>query len=301
MIIKERNQSISHQILRSLDARMELASHEKIQLEAQVKGFDGEKKFDDCFKEVESSGLVIHDLMLSTRDTTYQIDSLYITDNEVTIYEIKNYTGHYIYKNGSIYSDTGFILQDPVAQVNRKQSYLHNLLLSLGYSIKITSYVVFINFNFYIYLLPKTTQIVFAGQLKHHLSVLENSYKPPSSKAKTIADKLLNQQLKNYRPANLPTYTFDQLKKGLYCHTCNSWNCKISKQYLICSDCQFTETISSAVKRTLDEYKLLFPKQRLTLKIAKNWCGKSLSDSRIRRVLSTNYTLKHAGRSSHYI
>lgn len=301
MFIKERNQSISHQVLRSLDARMALSPYEKVQLNSQVKGFDGEKKFDDCFKEVELSGLVICDLMLSTRDTTYQIDTLYITDNEVTIYEIKNYTGHYIYKDGLIYSDNGFVLQDPVAQVKRKQSYLHNLLLSLGYSIKITSYVVFINFNFYIYLLPKTTQIVFAGQLKNHLSVLENSSKSPSYKAKKLADKLLNQHLRNYRPDNFPNYTFDQLKKGIYCHACNRWDCTISKQYLICSDCQFTETISSAVKRTLDEYKLLFPTQKLTLKTAKDWCGKGLSDSRIRRVLSANYTLKHAGRSSHYI
>lgn len=300
MIIKDRHPSVSQQILHSLNVRMTLSSLEETQLDALEKGYEGEMTFDGNVKEANLPGVMLCDLTLSARETTYQIDALYVTDKEVIIYEIKNYSGHYIYKDGLIYSDNGYVLQDPLAQVRRKQAYLHNLLLKINPSMKVSSYVVFINFDFYIYLLPKTSQIVFAGQLKNHLTKLAKANTSTTTKARQIADKLTSLNLKNYRPVHSPTYAYEQLKKGIYCAGCHSWNCSISRQYLICSDCQKVERLASAIKRTLDEFRLLFPNEKLSLKTARTWCGPEWTDTRIRRVLRNNYTLHHSGRSSYY-
>lgn len=300
MIIKKRKQAISHRILISLDNRMVLSAVEQAQLDTQEKGFEGECMFDEAIERIEASGLFICDLMLATRDTTYQIDALYISSSEVILYEIKNYTGQYAYKDGLMYSDSGFVLQDPLAQVKRKQSYIHNLLLKLNYSLNVTSYVVFIHSDFYIYSLPKTSQIIFSGQLPKHLASLSRKDSKRSHKSKMLAERLVAQHIDDFRPPNLPTYTFDQLKKGIYCAQCKSWNCSSSRQFFICNDCHYMEKGADAINRTLDEFHILFPQESLSLKTASLWCGPTCSDTRVRSVLKKHYHLHHSGRSSYY-
>lgn len=155
MILKERKKSISHRILEALNNRMTLSTGELVQYANQIKGFEGEKMFDHILNESGIDALVINDLLLSTRDTFYQIDSLMITDEKIYLYEVKNYSGTFAYKDTGLYSTSGHAIQDPVAQAERKRSYLYNLLIQLGYSIEIEVHVVFINTECYIYDLLK--------------------------------------------------------------------------------------------------------------------------------------------------
>src|SRR5690554_2514868 len=113
MILKERAKSVSHLILESLNNRKTLSSTEKTQYENQMKGYAGEQLFDSYIQEVHPDGLVINDLLLSTRDTYYRIDSLLITPDHIYLYEVKNYSGSYLYKDGSVFSESGHVLQDP--------------------------------------------------------------------------------------------------------------------------------------------------------------------------------------------
>ena len=133
MILKERSKSVSHRVLDSLNYRMALSHAEKMQYENVIKGFNGELAFDRILNESAISGLIINDLLLSARDTFYQIDSLLITDETIYLYEVKNYRGTYVYKDNSLYASSGHAVQDPVAQADRKRAYLHNLLLKLPF------------------------------------------------------------------------------------------------------------------------------------------------------------------------
>ena len=98
----------------------------------QVKGFEGEQCFDEIMTFHNPRGFVINDLLIGTQETFYQIDSLLITSDHIYLYEVKNYSGSYYYKDGVIHSKSGHELQDPVAQAERKRAYLHNLLLNLN-------------------------------------------------------------------------------------------------------------------------------------------------------------------------
>lgn len=182
MILKERSKSISHRILEVLNNRTTLSAGEKVQYANQKKGFDGELTFDQIQKESGINGLILNDLLLSTRDTSYQIDALVITDQKIYLYEVKNYSGTFVYKDNGLYSTSGHAIQDPVAQAERKRSYLYNLLIQLGYSIDIEVYVVFINSNCYIYDLPKKDAILFAGQLAGHFKDLADTLPKQSNK-----------------------------------------------------------------------------------------------------------------------
>lgn len=250
--------------------------------------------------ESDLPGLVICDLFLSTRDTHYQIDALYITEGHTYIYEIKNYSGSYTYKDGFIYSESGYVLQYPIAQVERKQSYLHNLLFSTGHRIELSSYVIFINPDLYIFSLPETSEVIFSGQLLPHFARLSRHTKKVSAKTLALSDKLISLHVDDYRPANLPDYTFHQLKKGIYCPVCREFNCQTTRQFRICSHCHFKEKSAHAIERTLAEFRLLFPDDKLTRRQANAWCGLEWSSNRIKHALLNNFELNHSGRSSYY-
>lgn len=300
MILKERTKSVSHLILESLNSRKTLSSVEKAQYDNQVKGFAGEQQFDRAMKAADLPGLVLNDVLLSTRDTYYQIDSLVVTDDHIHLYEVKNYTGAYTYRDGMLHADSGHVLQDPVAQAERKRSYLHNLLLNHGYHLEISVHVVFINPDFYIYSLPKRPDILFAGQLSGHFSQLSQTLPKQKDKALPLAKKLIALQNVTYRPTNLPDYTRDQLKTGILCPKCFSFEYERSRQMRTCSSCRYREKASEALQRSINEFALLFPTVPLTKQAAYDWCGKDWSTSRIKRVLTSNYQVKSAGRGSYY-
>ncbi|SFC09605.1 Nuclease-related domain-containing protein [Alkalibacterium subtropicum] len=300
MILKERTKSVNHLIYESLNSRMTLSSYEKVQYDNQVKGFLGEQVFDDCMKTCQPDGLIIQDLLLSTRDTFYQIDSLLITPNHIYLYEVKNYSGSYHYKDGMIQSEAGYALQDPVAQADRKRAYLYNLLLNHGMQTEVSSHVVFINPDFYIYAFPEQKAVLFSGQLSAHFKNLYQDITAPGHLSTSIADKLIRMHITHYRPTNLPDYSFDQLKKGIVCPNCFSFRHTHSRQTRTCLNCGAQEKISEAIHRSIEEYRLLFPDTPVKKADIYEWCGHDLSKSRIQTVLKTHYCRKQSGLGSYY-
>ncbi|WP_071847835.1 nuclease-related domain-containing protein [Alkalibacterium sp. 20] len=300
MILKERTKSINHLLLESLNYRMDLSFNEKILYENQIKGLKGEQLFDDCMNDCQLPGLIINDLLISIRDTYYQIDSLLIKADHIYLYEVKNYSGNYHHRDGSLFSESGHALQDPLAQANRKRAYLFNLLLNFGYQTEITSYVVYINPDFYIYSLPSTRFIIFAGQLPKHFNDLVKQLPNATDLIAALGDKLVKLHDYNFRPTNLPEYNFDQLQKGILCPECFSFRHTASRQFLLCSDCGHQEKIAEAIHRSIEEFRLLFPAVLLTKDFIYEWCGGDCSKSRIQVVLKSNYRTHFAGRGTYY-
>ncbi|GEK90990.1 nuclease-related domain-containing protein [Alkalibacterium kapii] len=264
MILKERTKSVTHRILESLDHRTTLSLSEKTQYDNQFKGYAGELQFDNKMKEAGVPGILISDLLLSTRDTSYQIDSLLITDTCIYLYEIKNYTGSYHYKEGDISSDSGHLIHNPMNQAERKRAYLHNLLLINGYQINIIAYVVYINPDYYIYSLPKSPAILFAGQLTSHFESLSGQASIQDHKYLTLAKKLLVMHNNSYRPLNLPDYPLESLFKGIMCSECFSFGYTVSRQIRTCTICGHKEKSADAIHRSIEEFRLLFPEKLVT-------------------------------------
>lgn len=300
MILKERTKSITHLILESLNARMTLSAHEKNQYEKQIKGFEGEQLFDECMMTNQPDGLIIQDLLLSTRDTFYQIDALLITDNRIYLYEIKNYSGCYNFKERTIYSTSGHALQDPVAQAERKRSYLFNLLMNMGHQIEVIPLVIYINPDFYIYDFPMNKSVIFAGQLASHFKTVTGEISKPTTLSTALAEKLIRLHNDLYRPQNMPNYKLDQLQQGIVCPNCFSFKHTISRQTRTCTHCGFKEPIAEAIYRSIKEYQRLFPDVPIKKQSIVEWCGNDLSKSRVQEVLKTQFCRKKNGRGSYY-
>lgn len=161
-------------------------------------------------------------------------------------------------------------------------------------------YVVFINSNCYIYDLPKKDAILFAGQLAGHFKDLADTLPKQSNKNLALAKQLIARHNPMYRPTNMPAYSFDKLKKGIRCSSCDSFSYTKSRQNIYCNVCGHKESAAQALHRSIEEFKLLFPETPLTKEIAHTWCGNDWKKSRVRKVLETHYRIHNRGRGSYY-
>lgn len=300
MLVKPRTKSITHLILESLHYRMNLFADDKRKYNNQIKGFQGEQVFDRFINHPQQAGFIVNDLFLSNKDTNYQMDSILILNKELIIYEVKNYTGEYRYKSGSFFSKNGYSLQNPVDQVNRKKSYLNNWLLNNGYSHKVNAYVIFINADFYIYNLPPTNTILFAGQLERHFNALVKASRSVKVQNKKLALALANQHNENYRPDNLPSYGFDSLKKGILCPSCFSFEHTDTRENRICTTCGHKEKIADAIYRSILEFQVLFPESPVSVPMIYEWCDRVYSKARIRRILNQKMNMYSNGPMTYY-
>lgn len=300
--MKKRTESTTHLILESLNNRMTLSFEDKMNYQNQVKGFEGECLFDQYLNHLEQPGIVINDLLLSTKNTSYQIDSLLLLNQQISIYEVKNYTGSYTYKDGTLFSESGHAIQDPLGQVNRKKSYLHNLLLNKGYTYSISACVVYADSDFYIYSLPQTKSILFHGQLENHFNQLlrKTGAHPVNREDKKLATHLVSLHNENYRPNHLPSYSFQDLKKGITCPKCFSFQFSRTGEKRKCDSCGFKEKIADAIYRSVLEFRLLFPEMKISVPTIRLWCGSVYNAYHVRSVLTKNFTRHSKGSKTFY-
>ncbi|WP_035051326.1 nuclease-related domain-containing protein [Carnobacterium pleistocenium] len=299
MLLKERTKSVTHRLLESLNFRMNLPAEEKVNYENQVKGFAGEKQFDAYMNQSNQSGLVLNDLVLTYRNTVFQIDSLLITTDVVYLYEVKNYAGPYFYREESFFTESGYKILNPLRQIDRSATFLHNVLLSLGYQLPIQPLIVFINPEFNLYSLLPNKLFLFSNQLPKYLHTLSNQNFSTTNKQLELGKKLSELHNETYRPDKLPNYDFDQLKKGILCPVCFSASYRDTRQTYFCAVCAHKETITSAIERSILEFRLLFPDSPITTNRIYQWCGASYSKERIRLILKMTYR-RHLSRQMTY-
>lgn len=302
MLIKERTKSTTHLVLESLNSRMNLSFEDAMNYQNQIKGWEGECFFDQLINHPHQTGLIINDLLLKTKNTYYQIDSLFISNQELTIYEIKNYSGKYTIKDGMLFAESGHFIQNPLAQVERKKAYLHNLLLNMGYQYTVSAYVAYVNPEFYIYEMPPNESILFYGQLKKHFQQLpqKNEKKWMSNQNFKVANYLVSQHQDNYPSNNLPEYSFKELRKGLFCPKCFSFKATNTRQNRICASCGYKEKIADAIYRGVLEFKLLFPEMKITVQNIEVWCGNTYANSRIQVLLTKKFNKFGKGPGTYY-
>lgn len=83
------------------------------------KGYEGELLFDSLTKKLRCECLILNDLLLEVNLTTFQIDSLIITQGKLFYYEVKNQEGDYYYEADKFFRKTKIETANPLLQVQR--------------------------------------------------------------------------------------------------------------------------------------------------------------------------------------
>lgn len=302
MIIKPRSESEELMLLRYLNVRMELSVKDLNYYSNLEKGFEGEKQFDARTKNLpDDHWHVLNDLLLEWNNSLFQIDSTLITGNTIHLFNVKNYDGDHYVNNGRWYRISGHEIKDPLLQLQRSESLLRQLIRNLGYHFKFKADLVFVNPHFHLYQAPMDLPIIFPAQLERFMNRLEKNSSLLTKKHTEFAQRLSSLHINESPYIQRPDYSFDQLRKGITCVSCNSLNTFFPDRIVICKTCGSRENVETSVLRSVDEFKFLFPNIPITTNIIFEWCKIIRSRKIIWRILSKNFKLVGNNKSSHYI
>ncbi|EKN68416.1 nuclease-related domain-containing protein [Schinkia azotoformans] len=308
MIYKHRTESKELMIYRVVNTRTTLSQSEMQYYWTLEKGYEGEVQFDHLLAPLQGEFIILNDLLFEINNTYFQIDSLLLAPEKIHLYDVKNFENDYIIDNDNnwysiLKNDRKKESKNPIHQLNRCELLLKQQLQRLGFKSPITSKLVFVNPNFYLYQAPPNHPIIFPTQLDRFVNQLNSQL--TTAKLKERDFKLAQQLLQNHKDEspfkNRPDYTFEGLKKGIYCKSCQSFDVFTNPKTIVCNKCGFREKIEAAVLRNVEEYKMLFPDIKVTTTAISEWCGIIKSDNTIRKVLTTNYQSIGKQRGTHYI
>jgi len=266
------------------------------------KGYEGELLFDTYLEKVTCDCLILNDLLLSQNNQTFQIDSLLILPNSIHIFEIKNYEGEYYFESNRFFKKDHKEISNPLIQLQRTETLLRQWLTKYNFSIPIQSSVVFINPGFTLYQAPLDKPLILPTQLNQFIKSLNPEQFKLNIQNKNLADKLIDLHILEYPVQVLPTYHYHDLQKGVKCNTCSSFSISSTRYRsdIICSKCHSNEKVESAVIRTIEEFQLLFPEEKITANKMYEWCSLEISQRTLRRILNKYLTKAGANRWIYY-
>ncbi|MBP2242781.1 hypothetical protein J2Z40_003361 [Cytobacillus eiseniae] len=302
MFLKERKEPVELLILRSLNNRMNLTANEQQQYSNIKKGYEGEVHFDSVITRLSSNILILNDLLLESNHSIFQIDSLLITQDLIIPCEIKNHEGNYYYQNENFYAcTTNREITNPLHQLNRIETLLTHFLHKHGFKLPIKGYLHFIHPEFFLYQAPKNEKVIFYPQLNHFLKNIDRQLANLTKRHDQLANLLLDAHIKKSPiSTRLPSYQYDNLKKGIHCNVCHSFQMTILNRKIICEQCGNLENTHAAVLRSVEELKLLFPNMKITVATIFDWCQFIVAKKVISKVLNKNYKISGFGQWAYY-
>ncbi len=310
MIYKHRTESKELLLYRFVNARATLSQSDMQYYWTLEKGYEGEVQFDHLLQNLQGEFILVNDLLFEINNTYFQIDSLLLAPEKIHLFDVKNFENDYIIDNDNNWYSYSILKNDrkkesknPIHQLNRCETLLKQQLQKLGFKSPITSKLVFINPKFYLYQAPPNYPIVFPTQLDRFINQLNSQL--TTAKLKHRDFKLAQQLLQNHKVdspfKNSPDYSYDGLKKGIYCKSCRSFDVFTNPKTIVCNKCGFREKIEAAVLRGVDEFMLLFPDIKVTTNAISEWCGIIKSEITIRKILNKNYKTIGKHRGTHYV
>jgi len=300
MIIKMRNQPEELRILTSLNTRMELPEKDRQKYWSLLKGYEGELHFDRWIDPLETENLILNDLLLEVSGSMFQIDFLVIFQDTIYLFEIKNYEGDYYYDGEKLRTINGKEVKDPLLQLKRSESLLRQLLNTLGYHVSINAFVIYVHPEFALFQAPLDQPIILPNQMNRFLNKLNNIKSKISVRNTKLAEKLLSLHLPESPMERNHEYEYGELKKGVFCVECGGALGDYKWPSLTCTKCGTQENVESTIFRSVEEYRLLFPKEKITTNTLFDWCGYLIPKRTIKPILRKNFKTRGYGQWTYY-
>lgn len=301
MIYKKRALSTELQGMNALKKRLKLSKKDNRYLLNLEKGFEGEQYFDSMTEKITSDCLVLNDLLFNVNNVTFQVDSLIIMGDGILLYEVKNYEGEYLYQDKQLrFVASKQEIMNPLAQLSRSKILIRQLIKELGFNLPLHAYVAFVNQNFSLFQAPYEKTILLPNMLVNHFEKINTNVTSITSKQQKLAKKLCEANLSGLSYSNLPTYTHDELMKDIYCEKCDHPIEVESQRTCICKACGYKEITVKTVLRHIEEFRVLFPNEKITTSTIQIWCGSKFLKKRIRFVLKKYFKKNGRGRATYY-
>lgn len=298
MAYKERKKPKLLSIYEILSTRMRLASDDYYYYLNLLKGFEGEIRFDELTEKLKQFCLILNDLQLEIRRSSFQIDALLIFSGKILLCEIKNYEGVHYWGKDKFTKPNGVAMENPDLQLQKTRVRLELLLQELGCKMEVEALVVYINPEFTLLGAPADGQLLLPSQLPGYFANL-CAGPPPNAEQRKLADALVKLHRPDY-PSKMPGYSYDKLNKGIPCTACGALLETFSAHRQSCANCGKKVNVKTAIKNGISDFRMLFPDEPVTSSRMADWCGRGRRD-RIFRVLRDEYIAQGSGNKRYYV
>ncbi|KAB8137642.1 NERD domain-containing protein [Gracilibacillus oryzae] len=300
MIFKERRKSHELLLFEALSVRSNLSLQDKQYFKGLEKGYQGELLFDSWTEELSCDCLILNDVLLKQKNNHFQNDTLMLLAEKLFLFEIKNFEGDHYYDSERLYLKSKEERSNPLLQLERNESLLRQLLQASDILLPIYSYVVFVNSAFTMYQAPLNKPFIYPTQIKKFLQQFDQVKSTITPKEKYLAKHVTSLHIEKPPMSQVPDYHFDQLKKGIFCPRCKSFQLLIDGRKCFCQKCNQVEFVEQAVLRCVREYRLLFPERKITTNDVYEWCNRTIQKQRVQRILNKNFKQYYLGRVTYY-
>src|SRR5699024_2743814 len=118
-------------------------------------GHEGESYFFQLLQtHLECEPIQLYNLHMKVGGSECQIDCLLIFQNEINLFEIKNYHGDFLIDNNNWLKHPKQEIKNPLHQLQRTELMLKQILDENKISLPIKPYLVFVNPEFHLYQAP---------------------------------------------------------------------------------------------------------------------------------------------------
>lgn len=263
-----------------------------------LKGFEGERRFDEFTEKLKEFCLILNDLQLEIRRSSFQIDTLLISFDRIILFEIKNYEGVHYWGKDKFTKLNRVVMENPALQLQKTRVRLEMLLLELGCEMEVESFVVYINPEFTLLGAPADERLLLPSQISGHFGNLRVDAAPTAEQIK-LAESFVKIHKPDY-PSKMPEYRYDQLTKGIPCTACGALLETFSGHRQSCAKCGKRVNVKNAIKTSISDFRLLFPNEPVTSARMTDWFGIGRRD-RIFRVLREEYATKGSENMRYYV
>ncbi|MGM0844360.1 MAG: nuclease-related domain-containing protein [Bacillota bacterium] len=301
MILKKRAETAELKLLKSLNTRTSLTAKYQKRLMSSEKGFEGELLFDEWALPLVGEMVFLNDLLLEHQGSKFQIDSFALASKTIFHFEVKNFEGDYQIRDGNWISPAGEEKKDPLIQMKRTESLIRQYTQQLGFNCRVESYLIFINPEFYLYNPPANPFLIYHPQLNRFMKKIQGRSLQMNKSDFRFAEKLGSLHIEESPYSRLPEYKFEELRKGIICPGCQGFYGEISGRSLVCHYCGKQELKASAILRTVEEFRLLFPDEKVTTNKIQAMCGIINVKKTIRKVLAENLNTISTKNHTYYV
>ncbi|RDU37076.1 NERD domain-containing protein [Neobacillus piezotolerans] len=302
MNLKERTESAVLRCLRSLNARMELSESEKFYLSNLEAGFEGEVAFDKLSAKLKEERYILNDMLLEANRSDFQIDSIIISEGIIDAIDVKYFKGDYVWKDGEIYTrQNGYKCKNPFEQLKRSNYLFNQYLRENKLNFLVRSTLVFNHPEFTLYNAPEDDSIILPTQVNRFMAEMDSRPSKLHDGHKKLANILLTSNKDGSNYSKLPAYTYEGIKKGIFCEKCLCKMNTLNKYFLICGNCGGQERIENAIVRSANEFKLLFPQRILTTQSIMDWCQVNFSSRTYLRALQRHFKAVGKTKNTYYV
>lgn len=275
-------------IYEKLSGRMSFTQEEKRHMFRLKSGYEGELAFSELLpKALISKCLILYDIPMSFDGKSVQYDVIIFSDQIIYHFDIKNYSGDYE-DDESRWRKIGFgEVENPLYQLERADMLLKRIVKKCGLQTKVESFLVFINPEFYLYQAKPEKRYIFRSQLNQYFKKISQSSYGVSQYKTCFLKQLSSYYIEKSPYANKVEYMLENLEPGLRCHLCRETLIFLSRRKLFCKNCHKQLNSHEVIRQHIEEYRLLFPHEKITGPKIKKWCGNRFTESAIYRVLNS--------------